>query len=381
MSAWMYETADADLRYLFDLAREKTVAGRTALAAAISDLFFGGEHVLTDRERALMTGILQQLIHEVAIEVRCELAERLAERDDAPRELVVMLANDEIKVAHPILLNSTVLGDPDLIEVIHHRTMEHELAIAMRRTVSERVSDTLVETKSEDVIKTLLENEGAQISEAVMEYLVEESQRVDSFQNPIIRRRELSPRLAKRMYWWVSAALRKHIIDNFDFDPTELDEAMEGTVQDLVQKHRSASAKSTSTELAEKISGSMAITPANVLQVLRDGEIALFEALFTKLSDLRITLLRRILYEPGGEALAILCRWAGFSPQEFSELFLLTRRAGPSANGLDVKRITEIYDRIAPEAAAKAVKGWRRDPGYLKAIHELQQSTTQESGA
>ena len=51
---------DQDLNRLFDLARDKTLAGRTSLAQIVSDLFFSGERVLTDRERALMLDILRQ---------------------------------------------------------------------------------------------------------------------------------------------------------------------------------------------------------------------------------------------------------------------------------------------------------------------------------
>ena len=57
-----------------------------------------------------------------------------------------------------------MLQDSELIEIVHHRTLEHQLAIAMRRRVSAAVSDALVEEGSPDVIKTLLENPNAAIS-------------------------------------------------------------------------------------------------------------------------------------------------------------------------------------------------------------------------
>ena len=76
-----------------------------------------GEGALSERERALMGDILRKLIGDVEKAVRRELAERLAERGDAPRSLVIALANDEFEVAHPLLLKSTVLYDVDLIEI------------------------------------------------------------------------------------------------------------------------------------------------------------------------------------------------------------------------------------------------------------------------
>src|SRR5512137_1831558 len=80
-----------ETRHLFELARDKTVAGRQALTATVTDLFFARGAVLTDRERSLMTEILRQLINDVETTVRRSLAERLAQEKDAPRDLVLAL--------------------------------------------------------------------------------------------------------------------------------------------------------------------------------------------------------------------------------------------------------------------------------------------------
>ncbi|MCZ6467454.1 MAG: DUF2336 domain-containing protein, partial [Alphaproteobacteria bacterium] len=144
--------------YLYGLARDKSVAGRMALAETISDLFLQRGCTLTERERILMFSILRQMIHDAEMSVRRVVSAQLAERDDAPRDLVQRLANDEIEVAYPILTKSTVLHDTDLIEVIQQRTLEHQMAIAIRQSVSEAVSGALVQTGNENVIGTLLEN-------------------------------------------------------------------------------------------------------------------------------------------------------------------------------------------------------------------------------
>ena len=115
---------------LLELARDKSIEGRTRMVAIVGDLFFDTQTVLTDRERGLMTDILRQLIHDVEMSVRKLLAQRLATEPFAPRELVVSLANDDYEVAHPILVESVVLQDIELIEIIRHRSLEHQLAIA-----------------------------------------------------------------------------------------------------------------------------------------------------------------------------------------------------------------------------------------------------------
>ena len=213
---------------LLDLARDRSVASRTRLVETVSDLFFDKKSTLSDRERALMTEILRRLIHDIEMSVRRTLAERLAAEPDAPSELITQLANDEIEVAYPVLVKSSVLQDAELIEIIHQRTLEHQLAITTRERLSRTVSDALVNTGHTDVIKALLENHGAEIGHATMEFLVEQSKRIDAYQNPLVARPDLPGELAKRMYWWVSAALRRHLVAAFDIDPSELDRRIEG---------------------------------------------------------------------------------------------------------------------------------------------------------
>ena len=96
---------------------------------------------------------------------------------DKRQALIVELANDEIEVAHPILVQSEVLRNAELIEVIRHRTMEHRLAIAMRRSVAPDVSDALVDSGEDEVIERLLENKGAEISAGTMERIVDLSEK------------------------------------------------------------------------------------------------------------------------------------------------------------------------------------------------------------
>jgi uncharacterized protein (DUF2336 family) len=95
---------DDSTESLLKLAQDRSIQGRRSLAAAMSDLFDEQESVLSDREHALMTDILNKLVNEFETEVRKELAERLAEKQHAPRNLVLALANDEIEVARPILM-------------------------------------------------------------------------------------------------------------------------------------------------------------------------------------------------------------------------------------------------------------------------------------
>lgn len=368
-----------DFEALLEMARDKTAAGRAALVSTVSDLFNNRNDVLTDHERALMSDILRQLIHDAEMSVRRDLSRKLATIDNVPHELVVTLANDEIEVAHPILAGSELLYDSDLIEIIRHRTLQHQLSIAMRRTISESVADALVESGDEDVIKALLENSNAHISKATMEYLVQESRRVNSYQNPLLTRPDLEPKLARSMYMWVSAALRNYVVDHYDIDPTDLDERLDNTVEEITQAPADETGDKPgepdkARELARQLNDAGEITPEFMVKVLRQGEIPLFEAMFSIHSGLRPRLLQRILFEPGGEALAVACKGVGMPKNEFATIFMLTRKARAGDHVIspsELTRVLALYDRIRLDSAKAMLERWKRDPEYLNALRVL----------
>jgi len=262
-------SSEIDGERLFALARNDSPDAREALVEAIGALpTVAGAH-MTERERGLMFDILGHLVHETEMSVRRTVSACLADMPDAPRDLVRLLANDDIEIAYPVLSKSGALQDEDLIEIIRHRTMEHQLAVTIRHTVNEAVSDALVETGNESVIRSLLKNTDAKISRSTMEYLVEQSKRVDSFQEPILHRRDIDPELVKRMFTWVSAVLRQVIIDDWDFDAATIDGLLErATVREIQAAAYDARELSKSQQLAENLDAVGKVTPDVMLKVL-----------------------------------------------------------------------------------------------------------------
>ncbi|MCZ6587054.1 MAG: DUF2336 domain-containing protein [Alphaproteobacteria bacterium] len=365
-----------DVETLVRLARDKSVGSRTKLADIIGDLFFGPSGTLTDAEQSIMSDILRQLVQDVEISVRKHLAIQLSNQADAPHDLVIALANDESEIAYPLLLNSRVLRDQDLVAIVHHRTLEHQLAVSMRDSVSPVVSAALVETGEETVMKRLLENHNAEIARDTMAHLVDQSRRIDSLQKPLVHRNDLPSDLAEKMYWWVSAALRSHIVENFDVDPIEIDSAMEISVNTaFASQDVEKSPMSATDRVAKHLAESGDPDGDLIIRLLRESEIALFERVLGHRTGLRRNLLQRLLYEPGGEGLAIVCRAINLDPDVFKEVLTFTRKARV---GLDENNIDEcayavvFYDQIEVDTAKAMLSHWRRNPDYLDLLRQLE---------
>lgn len=379
-----------DGEQLLALARLRSDEGRAELFAVIGDLFHDRNDVLSAQERALMLDILEKLMRDVARDVRRRLALKLADAPGLPRELAILLANDEIDVATPILMRSPALQDVDLIEVIRHRSRQHILAVAMRRDISGTVSDALVETGDRDVIRTLLENQDAVIARATLAFLVEQSKSVDEFQEPLVRRRDLPADLARRMVYWVAAALRHALTQRFQIDIDTLDDRLEPVVkEEAAQAVAEAEAETAADVLTRALGDARQLTPRLLLQTLRRGEVLLFEAMFAEMSGLRLKLVSRLAYEPGGQGLAVAARGTGLNREEFATIFLLTRRArqGQGQGGMgqggfapaELGRALEFFDRLSHAAAETVLNRWRRDPDYLFAIRSIEEGQEKKS--
>lgn len=373
--------ASSDMQDLFALARDTSIRARMQLVQVIGDLFANREEVLTERERALMNEILEKLVADFEMSVRRALAKRIADLSDAPASLVTILANDEIEVARPVLMKSGVLQDSQLIEVVCNRTRQHQIAIALRRDLSEPVSEALVENGSDDVIRTLLENQSAKISQATMEYLVDQARHVDTFQEPLINRSDLGGPLVERLYRHVSAALRVRIIETYDIDVTHLDDALEDVTREMADAQtlhsQVCSAGSPAAErLARRIAEEGTLDVALVIKVLRRGEIPLFEALMAEMSGIRPPRLQRILYEDGGKGLAVMCRALDIHKANFAPLFLLSRKGRTGEQVVDpceVSSVMRFFDNVAPEAARPVLRRWQRSPEYLDAVEAIEE--------
>lgn len=363
---------DAD--YLMNLARNKSVEGRRELAGIVSDLFENRSSTLSDRERRLMFDIMHNLVHDVEVSVRKTFVSLVESLPDAPADLVRDLASDTIDVAYPLLTKSSLLRDADLIDIIRARTREHQLAIAMRAGIGESVSDALVETDDVGVIEHLLHNQSARLSEATMAYLVEQSRRVDTFQEPLLKRHDLKSNLAKRMFLWVSAALRQHVVDRYALDTETIDALLEQAAQEGFESDSTQPSKTQ--ELVAAMRDEGAVTPQLLVAALTDGEIPLFLSLFAELVGIEERLASRIVFEEGGEGLAIACRSADLSEMQFSLVFRLSRKARPASKAArsvqDIHTLLELYRNMSYEAAAKVVQRWRRGSDFLAAIREIE---------
>lgn len=365
-----------DIDRLLALAADRSNEARKELLHAIIDFFLPDRYRLTEQQRALMSDVLTKLVKTIEMDVRRNLAEMLLQSEVDLPELERMLANDEIEVARPLLESSKVLQDADLIEIVKTRSDQHRLAIAMRDQVSEPLADALIQHGSPDVVEALIRNEDAVLSRRAMEYLVAESRRLDRFQEPLLSRSDLPVDLAHRMYWWVSAALRRRILTDFEVDEAVLDAALQrATRQAVVESEEGQSLQVRAHKLARRLHELGELTDMFLLQVLRQQRVALFLAGVCERAQIDARVGWHVISGRNLESFIVLARAIGMARDIMAHIVLLL---GQVNNPLAMQKpevlttILKLYDELDPARAERVLRLWQLDASYVHAIQGVQ---------
>jgi len=131
--------------------------------------------------------------------VRRVLAETVKFVPDLPRDILLALARDQATVATPILEQSRLLGDEDLLPIVERHSAGHRLAVAGRRALSPRVAAALCRHGDRAAILRLLDNDGAAIGEGALHGLLDRFTEDRAVTDAIARRRLLPRSVAMRL--------------------------------------------------------------------------------------------------------------------------------------------------------------------------------------
>ncbi|HEY0282825.1 MAG TPA: DUF2336 domain-containing protein, partial [Rhizomicrobium sp.] len=271
-------------------------------------------------------------------------------------ELILLLADDRIEVARPIILRSPLLTEADVLRMVVECDVGHQEAVAARENISEPVTEALAKCEAESVLIALVRNQTAKISSTTYETLVEKSRRVAGLQDPLVRRNELPAELAVRMCEWVSDALKTYISHNYNVEAGRLDAAFEHA--ETIVKSEPAAPKTPPAEgaqkLIDKLSNAGQLKAGFLLRVLHQGQIDLFDLALARMLDLPLPELRQILYEKGPKPVALACRAVGIDRCVFATVFNLSRQARkmrPVLSASDMSEVETVFNSFSKPGA------------------------------
>lgn len=365
MSARLQEQLPA----MFALAHQRSEGARVALAGMLADMFLVEDAALNSREEQLVNELIDQLLQTRNPEVRRALVQKFADARKMPRKMAMTLACDSIDLARTVLTTSETLTDNDLIAVVESQTRDHAKAVASRAAISEAVADALVVTGDVQVMQIVAENLGAKLTTKAVSMLTDAARFTAELREPVLRRPEMTPDTASRLYWWVSQELRRYTLKRFGIPAAQVDQALAKTIDQLLGDHDlEKNNDEIMTQVADWLAEREAISTKILPQVLRLGHFRLFHILLSRLADLPLPTVDLIVASPGGRALAVVTRALDIDKPQFVSLFLLARGARPGEQIVHPKELSHAlsaFDRLTVRLAQDLLRGWRADPSYL----------------
>lgn len=349
-------------------------------------------------ERAVAGDLLVDVLRPAPLEERRRVSLRLAPLGELPDALKRLLIRDEPQVAAPLLEDCAALSDADLIGCARDATTQHRMMMAARRDLSEAVTDTLLSWGEEAVIAAVLANFSARLTQTSLEGVIALSRSSRDLCTALLKRPEMRPSGAYVMFWWCGPADRRLILQRFAVSR----EVMQTSVEDVFamaaaegwndpvarkalqfierrQRNRAAIEKSPFTDLEA------AVTAAATQGLSRElvSEIGY-------LSGVKPLTAAKIMGDPGGEPVAILCKATGLTRPNLLALWRSMRRPETTADGAvhpDWDRVQLTYEMLAVDRAQTVLRYWNWSlssaltPALLRAIRDGEDQTIDEYSA
>ncbi len=352
----------SDMGRLAQLAMNpQSGASREEIYLAVASLYRIQGAGLNTRERELMREILRRLTRDVEMAIRIALAQRLAEDTTAPHDLILLLVDDSIEVARPLIINSPLLTEADVLKMIAESGIGHQEAVAGRPNIGVPVTDALAKSDHESVLVALVRNATAKISSYSYEALVQKSRAITGLQEPLVKRPDLPPQLASNMCEWVSDALKTYIKTNYKMAAGSVEAAMADA--NVVLKSEPAGPKDppadSAQKLIEKLAASGQLKAGFLMRVLSQGQTDLFDLAFARLLGADLSRFRKLFYETGARNVAVSCRAAGIDRSVFATVYNLSRQArglSVALTGADSQAVDAIFTGFTRQTAADELR-------------------------
>jgi uncharacterized protein (DUF2336 family) len=339
---------------LLELAHETSSEKRRALLNDVTDLFFESEDHRSGIETKMFGELMAKVAYELDLEVRKQLSNRFI-GGDAPRDLAIAMAHDDIEVAAPILRRSRSLTQDDLVSVVKHQGDTHRLIVTERPDLGEAVSDALVTFGGDGVVASLLRNESARIADETFDKVLERAETNPELHAPIVQRQAIPLEHLNQLFMMVEGPMRREIMErNAKFSPRELDMAVERARTKIGVKH---GALPEDFEAASRAVAALkardGLLPHLLPTFWRNKEHTKFRLAFAELSGLSFQQISRLIDKKDIDGIAIVARASSFDRPLFVTIAVLCLGDGGMS---EAEAFGRMYNDVSPEAAQRAVR-------------------------
>ncbi len=327
--------APADADRILALDRDERI--RTLLARKLASLLPTLKLAERDRLQQHVLLVLASLVEDEAVRVRAAVADAVKDMPQAPREIILRLANDRaVPVSEPVIRLSPLLTTEDLLKLLAAApNTAAATAVACRSGVNETLSDAVAASSDTGAIAALLANHSAAIREATLDALVANAAERTSWHAPLVRRPHLSSAASRALSDYVTTRLLDELASRADLSAelaTELKQRLQVRLQQAMplRPSRAANIGEAMAE-AQILAAGEQLHEATLLRAVQRGEACMATALLATAAGVPVSVVERAATLRSAKGLVSLVWRAGFSMQVAGPLQTLLARTPPAA--------------------------------------------------
>src|ERR1700730_2639742 len=292
-------------------AGERAEATRSlARAWLISDL--------NEEDRAAAEGALLMLLDDASPLVRQAMAEVFARSTEAPAAIVQALALDQPSVALAVLEHSPLLIDADLVDIVATGNSETQSPIARRIHLPASVCAAIAEVGSPAAALELIENAYAELPPFSWDRIVERHAHLAAIRESMLVLEDLPAATRVALIAKLSDTLAQFVVARNWLSPDRAgriaSEARDRSTVNIAARSRGEDMRG----LVRHLRATGQLTAGLILRALLSGNLELFDAALSELSDMPQARVSALLHERGGASLQALLIRAGLPESTFA---------------------------------------------------------------
>jgi uncharacterized protein (DUF2336 family) len=256
-------------------------------------------------------GAMIMLLDDPSPLVRRALAEAFASTEKAPAVVVHALAADQADVALPILAESPLLFEDDLVDLIATGQADVQVAIAGRRSLTRGLAAAIAEVGAAESCLVLLENPETEIAPFSIDRIIDRFGHLAPIRENLLARDDLPMPMRQALLSKLSQTLAGFVAARHWLGP----EHAEFATREACEKATVALAADTSYDevgaLVQHLRQSGQLTAGMLLRALLSGNVVLFEEALAELSGVSIDRVTAYIHDNNISGFRALYREAG----------------------------------------------------------------------
>jgi uncharacterized protein (DUF2336 family) len=354
----MTEASHHFLRELNEAILRGSPESRARALWHATDILIDGRY--TEDQIWVFGEVIGRLSDEIEQAARVKLAKRLAHSDNAPFNVVMILASDNsIDVAGPVLQYSRRLDTMSLVTSAKTKSQPHLLAISKRCSIPSEVTDELVTRGNREVVRSVASNNGACISDFGFLQMIKRSEADGILAEHLGLRKEIPRHMFQQLIAKASDVVKRKL----ERERPDLVDAIQTSVTEVTGKLHSKFGPATKGYFAAKRLVTAQhqygnLNENSILEYARSHKIEEVTVGLSLLCSLPVDVVERALVHSNSEMTLILARALGFGWETAMALLFLGAKDHRIPAG-DLNDMKEEFARLNIETSRGVLRAYQ----------------------